>query len=251
MAEHLLDCTITKVFEVKKKDGSPVEGEGKHGDWKLYNFYTDKTKKETFTFMWGEGKPKLKQGIKIKHMEYEEEKDGQYTKLNVKKMELEEDKPEPKPTDTSSQLQSNGNREASFYVAYAKDIQVALIQANPMQYKKADLDDLAKIVVNIGLMMADMVSSPVDKPQKTSQKPEDAPQSQNSEESMPELTETEKKELRARFKTYAKQEKDQKKYFKILNDHGASKAEDILTYPFDARQAVLDDLERALGNIPF
>jgi len=160
--EHLLDFCITKVYE-PQKDRKPVEGEGEYGPWKLYNFYTDKTGKEKFGFMWSGKKPIPTEGLKIKHMEYEKEKRGQYTNLDVKKLELP-NKIEPEAIsnaneDMDSIPKATNNRDASFYVAYASQMWCAMVSRLPEEIvNDMVLSKEAKLVTQIGLDMMTMVT---------------------------------------------------------------------------------------------
>lgn len=163
MSEHLVDFQITKVFE-PKKDGEPIKGHGEYGDWQLFTFYTDKTGKEKFSFMWGEKKPLPKEGLKIKHMEYEQEKRGQYINLNVKKLELP-DKSTPTAIANAKEdlgpipKATNGKKEPSYYVAYAKDMWCAMVARLPEEIvSEMKLSEEAHLVTEIGLEMMAMVA---------------------------------------------------------------------------------------------
>lgn len=241
--EHLLNFTITKVYE-PQKEGKPIEGEGEYGAWKLYTFYTDKTDKEKFSFMWGEKKPRPTKGLKIKHMEYEEEKKGQYTNLNVKKLELPEQEksssPESSPK-TTSQPKPN-NTSASFYVSYAKDIAVALITLGK---DLTELDAIALHATKVGLRMMNTVNE--DNTQNTpSEQPEGSKAA--SKTPAPDLT-PENEKLSKQLQTYALA--DKKRYFEILGQHGATRASEIYEFAPTAQRSLLADLEKELGNIPF
>lgn len=140
--------------------------------------------------MWSGKKPVPEKGMKIKHAEYEIEKKGQYTNYNIKKLELagkEELPPEPTP----QQSQSNNNRDASFYVSYAKDLQVARIQADPSHFKNIGLDILASNVVEVGLNMMRRVNgnTPINISENAPEKREDAPRIEDNEISVEESLE--------------------------------------------------------------
>lgn len=166
MAEHLIDFQITKVFE-PKKDGELIKGHGEYGDWQLFTFNTDKTGKEKFSFMWGEKKPMPKEGLKVKHMEYEQEKRGQYTNLNVKKLELP-DKSTPEAIANAkedlgpipkSNSESVVSRNTSFYVAYASQMWCAMVSRLPEEIvSEMKLSEEANLVTVIGLDMRDMAT---------------------------------------------------------------------------------------------
>lgn len=154
--EHLLDFQITKVYE-PKKDGELIKGHGEYGDWQLFTFHTDKTGKEKFSFMWGEKKPVPVEGLAIKHMEYEEEKKGQYTNLNVKKLELSEKSRVQAISNAKEDMGSihpelKPDKEVSYWVRYMTDIAVAIL-SNGGDLVTADLDIVARKVGKAGLIM--------------------------------------------------------------------------------------------------
>lgn len=245
MPEHLTDFVITKVYE-PKKDGKPIEGEGEYGPWKLYNFHTDKTAKEKFSFMWGGKKPIPTEGLKIKHMEYEEEKKGQYTNLSVKKLELADNSKPAESTSTSSSpaTYSGGNAEVSYWVRYISDIAIAII-ANGGNLETADLDDIAKKIGRAGLiMMKESLGNGQNTPSKSSEGGKAA-----TKQTPPPLTTPENEELSKKLQTYALA--DKKRYFAILGQHGATRASEVFEFAPDAQVSLLDDLAKELGDIPF
>lgn len=243
--EHLLDFTITNVYEAKNNEGKLIEGEGEYGPWKLFSFNTDKTGKEKFAYMWGGEKPIPEKGMNVKHMEYESETKGQYTNLNVKKLELPEQTKssasKSSSKTTSQQKPSNDNRDTSFYVAYAKDIAVAMLAKDVDLLK---LDAACEKVAKAGLiMMNESLGSVVNTP---SESPEGGKAA--SKTSAPDLT-SENEKLSKHLQTYALA--DKKRYFEILGQHGATRASEVYEFADDAQKSLLDDLEKELGDIPF
>lgn len=249
--EHLLDFTITKVYE-PQKDNKPIKGTGEYGDWQLFTFYTDKTGKEKFSFMWGEKKPRPTEGLKIKHMEYEEEKRGEYTNLNVKKIEVDPaSKPEAIPNtkeDLGPIPQAKNDREVSFYVAYAKDIMVALIQAKPSLVE--DLSELKTICSQVAKAGVKLMNESLNNGQISSQESlEGSPVEDKGNDKGNAPQQEEDRKLRAKLKEYAK--KDNKLYFETLGIHRAEKAEEVIEFAKEAQDSLLRDLEKAFEEPPF
>ena len=172
--EHVLDCQITKAFQPKKADGSLVGGTGKWGEWKLYNFYTNKTPDDQkFGFMWDEKKQIPRAGLNVKHMEYEIEVKGEFTNYNVKKLELADGaqpdiQPTSTPTTSKPTISASNNKEASFYVSYMKDIAVAIITLGG-KLDQTDLDAIARKIAQAGLVMMDASLKPSEEPKKPSE----------------------------------------------------------------------------------
>jgi len=154
--EHLLDTKITKVYK-------GPDGDSEYGHWQVYNLYFDKGDKNKFGYMQSGKKPIPIEGMQIKHVEYEIEQDGKYTNYKIKKLEPAEDESEPisEPTQKHIQPQSNGNKDASFYIAYAKDIVIAQMQINSDAFKHKHLIDISKDVVEAGLLMLDIVNNKI------------------------------------------------------------------------------------------
>lgn len=244
MPEHLTDFVITKVYE-PKKDGELIEGTNKHGDWKLYNFHTDKTGTQKFDFMWSGKKPRPTKGLKIKHMEYEKEQKGQYTNLNVKKLEvsasIKEDispgsLPQPKPT-------NGGDKEVSYWCRYITDIGIAIITSGG-NLETVDLDTIAKRIGKAGLIMMNASLA------NTQNTPSESPEwvKGASKIPVPDLTPN-NEVLSTKLQNYALL--DKKQYFKILKQHGATRASEVYEFTTDAQVSLLNNLEKELGDIPF
>lgn len=149
MPERLLDFTITKVYEGKS-------GEGEYGPWTAYNFYTDKTGKEKFSYFGGGMKPIPVNGMQVAYMEYDTETKGQYTNLNVKKLELPEG---TKPTAIGNAKEDMGaipeakpNTDVSYWTRYMTDIAIQII-ASGRNLEEIDLDAIAHKIGKAGKIM--------------------------------------------------------------------------------------------------
>lgn len=151
MTERLLDFIITKVYEGKS-------GKGKYGPWTAYNFYTDKTGKEKFSYFWGEGKTILVNDMRVAYMEYEVKQDGQYTNLNVKKLELPEGTksiaiPNEKEDMGSPNLPNPAtNKDRGVYTSYANDLAIAILNSGG-NLETADLDSMVLKIAKSGKTM--------------------------------------------------------------------------------------------------
>ena len=250
--EHLLNFTITEVFEAKKGDGSLVEGKGDYGFWKLYTFYTDKTDKDKFGFMWDEKKPRPESGLKVKHMEYEIKVEGKYTNYNAKKLEVD-------PTSTpqaipnaredmglvpkSTNDRGINNREVSFYVAYAKDIAVEMIRdTNKLP------DNFEAVCSRVAKAGVKLMNESLNNGQPPQVNKTVAPLQDNEKQVPSDTQKEEDRTLRATLKGYAK--KDSNLYFETLGLHGAEKAEEVIKFAKEAQDSLLRDLEKAF-NMPF
>lgn len=144
--EHLLDVIITKVYEGKK-------GEGEYGPWQFYNIYFDKGDRKKFSYGWSGKKPVPKEGMKVKHIEYEISTDGEYTNYNIKKMEIDE---------TPNLEQNNKDKLdyglISMCVSYAKDLAIAFFQANPEMAKVDDFEEWGNRIAKVGLAMVETIN---------------------------------------------------------------------------------------------
>lgn len=183
MTEHILDAKITKVYP------GPT-GESEYGQWKIYNLYLDKDDKKKFGYMQSGKKPIPKEGMEIKHIEYEIEqtkKDGKtYENYKIKKLELKEDiEPTPEstlPPSISEPTPSHTNgREVSFYVAYAKDIVIAMLQNGE------DLINLQAVCSQVAKAGVKLMNESLDITKTPPQKPINAPESTKEKKSIPDI----------------------------------------------------------------
>lgn len=244
MPDQLTDFRITKAYEGKS-------GEGKYGPWTIYNFYTDKTEKERFSYFGGKGKIIPMDGMEIAYMEYETKQDGDYTNYDVKKLVPKEDKitPEAIPNAKEDQgpiPQTPINKSVSMYDAYMKDIAVAIITVGG-NLETADLDSIAKRIGRAGLIM---MNESLNNGQISSEKPKKAPPVEDNDKPVQDATQIEAdRKLRAILKTYAK--RNNKEYFRVLGMHGAESAEQVIGFEEEAQAALLKDLDKAFDEIPF
>lgn len=240
--EHIVDCKITKVYE-------GPNGEGEWGKWQVYNLYLDKGPKEKFGWMQSGKKLIPKEGMQLKHVGYEIEEDGQYTNYKIKEMELTEGKSTPKAIPNTKEDMGaipniKNDREVSFYVAYAKDIAIAMLtNGGDLINLEAVCSQVAKAGVKLmnESLNNDQISSQVNKTV--------APVEDNGKGKPDPAQEEEARKLRATLKKYAKANSEL--YFKTLGMHGASKAEEAVGFEKEAQESLLKDLEKAFDDIPF
>ena len=170
MEEYLANKTIGKVYKGKT-------GEGQYGPWVAWNFYVEGDDRK-FSYFSGGKKPEPFEGAFIQMLKYETVTKGKYTNHNVKEMALDniekqnnEPRQEPdqgppddyeppgekdgyvdKPTTAKSSAVRNGDEKLSFYVSYAKDLMVALIDKG--EYSEGyTLDDAGRDVMRVGKAM--------------------------------------------------------------------------------------------------
>lgn len=171
--EHIVDAKITKVYK-------GPDGESEYGTWQVYNLYLDKGDKKKFGYMQSGKKPVPIEGMAVKHIEYEvktTKKDGKtYTNYDIKKMEVANEEIGEAQARTHELAQKTldeyippkNNKDASFYVSYAKDLQIALIQARPPDFDETTLDELVSNVAWAGTLLMQMVNgTPPKKPKNT------------------------------------------------------------------------------------
>jgi len=163
--DFLIDVTISKVYEGKS-------GENKYGKWTAYNFYVDGDDRK-FSYFKTEKSPLLPTtGMYLKMLRFETvEKDG-YTNHNVKELFLHKaEKPTQKPPDaTGSTFSPKRDSSITMFVSYAKDLMVGLMGTHPQGFTDMDLEDIAEIVAQTGIIMYDKVNNPVrEKPEKSSE----------------------------------------------------------------------------------
>lgn len=162
--------TLTNIVISKAYKGA--SGEGEYGSWQAYNFYVKDDKRKFSCF---DNTLIPREGMAIVALEYEKEqsqskKDGKwYTNNNVKTIML----PDTQETvsDVQGQEQSQNYHQTtsgatgstqrdssiSFYVAYAKDLLVALLPHHA-GYNQMELEDLGKIVTQVGMNMQDYIN---------------------------------------------------------------------------------------------
>lgn len=245
MPEHLTDCIITKVY-------TGPSGESEYGPWQVYNLYLDKGDKK-FGYMHSGKKPIPKEGMEIKHIEYELEttqKDGKtYENYKIKKMEVAEEKSSTSKTSTQTTSHpTSNNKDASYYVAYAKDIAVAMLNDDPdAAYEVGKVETIALEVTSIGLKMLALVNK--DTPQNTPSESPEWVQGASRPKAEGTTLSVENEELSTKLQNYALL--DKKKYFEVLKQHGATRASEVFEFATDAQVSLLNDLEKELGDIPF
>ena len=179
MSEHILDAMITKVYK-------GPNGKGEHGPWQVYNIYLNKGDDKKFGYMQSGNKSIPTVGMGIKHIEYDVEISGKYTNYKVKKLELVEDEPTSQPEQVPSKYRASTeqpNSNASFYVSYAKDLEIQLMQTDPAHFDGMSFHDIVKEVVFAGLTMMKMVNEG-----NTPERPKQPPQQQKSDEPIQEPT---------------------------------------------------------------
>ena len=143
MPNQITDAVITKVYQGKS-------GTSQFGDWIAYNFYVQGEDKK-FSWFGGGNKITPVDGMQIAYMEYTTTIEGKYTNHKVSKLTVKEGVAQP-TTLSSTKPQSANGREASFYVSYAKDIAIALLNRDGV-FSIAVLEDTCRQVAQAGLIM--------------------------------------------------------------------------------------------------
>ena len=163
MAEYESNKKIKKVYKGKL-------GESEYGPWQAWNFYLEGVKDIKFSYFSGGDKPVPVEGRMVKHIEYEVvTKDG-YTNNNVKKLVYYPREPDNEPRQEPDQgppgdyeppgelpknppTSQKPDSSISFYVSYAKDLMVAMIERDGMPESLPSLTDAADEVVRVGTEM--------------------------------------------------------------------------------------------------
>ena len=169
MEEYLANKTIGKAYKGKT-------GQGEYGPWIAWNFYIDGDDRK-FSYFSGGKKPEPFEGAFIKMAKFETVTKGQYTNFNIKEMALgdnqqnnepRQDPPEDyeppgepakvtKPVTLPNQsvvhgktiLPTNQPEKISFYISYAKDLKVSLIEKG--EYPEGvTLQECADDVMTVG-----------------------------------------------------------------------------------------------------
>jgi hypothetical protein len=138
---QITDKVISKVYE-----GKVLEGKGQY-----FNFYLEGGKKKYGYFV-AKGKVAPNEGMKIAVMEYETKQDGEYENNKVTKLVwMGADQPTVSAKSTTA---SAGDKASPiwFCLSYAKDLEVALIQAG-----KSEFDSLQQIGLHVSSVAIDML----------------------------------------------------------------------------------------------
>lgn len=162
MEEYLTNKVIGKCYEGKS-------GEGEFGPWVAWNFHVEGDNRK-FSYFSGGKKPRPFEGAFIQMAKYETVKKGQYTNHNIKELALGTQNYDPRqepdggppddylpPGETPVKTPvkttiSRNDEKLSFYVSYAKDLSVALLNKGEMP-EGYTLDDAGKDVMRVGKMM--------------------------------------------------------------------------------------------------
>jgi hypothetical protein len=185
-------------------------------------------------------------------MEFEIKQEGQYTNYNVKKLEIDPaSTPEAIPNakeDLGAIPKPKNDREVSFYVAYAKDIAVAMLTNG------GDLINLEAVCSQVAKAGVKLMNESLNNGQISPEKPLEGSPVEDKDKDKGEGKGTspqqeEDRKLRAKLKEYAK--KDNQLYFDVLGTHGATKAEEVLEFAKEAQDSLLRDLEKAFEKPEF
>lgn len=152
----LTNVKFTKVFKGKS-------GEGQYGPWQIWDCYIniEEWKDTKLSFFESNKNPTPVQGMTATVVEIEEQVKGEYVNYVIKNIETKVQAPVPKPRpqvtkENSTEPNHNNNHQASFYVSYAKDIAVALIEKGyDLEGIKYCLPEICRLVVESGLGMLD------------------------------------------------------------------------------------------------
>ena len=144
------NVTIGKVYPGK-------EGDFGYGPVKFFNFYL-KGDKRKFSWARTEEKPFTPtEGMQVGKIVFKESQEGQYTNYKVSGIDLSEQTQKPPQTAPEATGVPKRDSSVSFYVAYAKDLMVALL-THHAGYNQMELEDLGKIVTQVGMNMQDQVN---------------------------------------------------------------------------------------------
>ena len=148
MEETLKDVTISTVF-----DGG--SGEGQYGPWQRWDCYVDGDKRKFAYFEKDDFIPV--KGMYVRELRVVSKQVGDKTYWNVDKFIMPSPK-EEKARLSDAPQSTNSNRDISFYVSYAKDTAIALIQQFPEQYKGATLEQICDQITFAGQRMCKMAT---------------------------------------------------------------------------------------------
>ena len=169
MEEFLANKRITKVYRGKS-------GQGQYGPWTAWNFNIEGDDRK-FSYFSGGKKPEPKEGDFIAMMKFETVNDGKYTNYKAKEVafgqpdcEPRQDPPHdyeppgehqaPPGTQKPAQQSPRGDEKLSFYVSYAKDLKVALI--NQKEYPEGiTLKECVNEVMQEGMRMQQIANGDI------------------------------------------------------------------------------------------
>lgn len=165
---ELLNVEITRVQPGKT-------GSGQYGPWKAYNFYISDPdwKDQKFGYFQSGQKPEPQVGMHLGKLEFEIKQKGEYTNYEVGKLEAaSSEKPLPQ-TQTQTQTETakpklepgqkkeeakplpeppSQDRYLSMYMAYAKDLVVAMMPFSK-KLQKCELDEVCRLIARGGLIL--------------------------------------------------------------------------------------------------
>lgn len=163
---ELHNVEITKVQPGKT-------GESQYGSWKAYNFYISDPdwKDQKFGYFQSGQKPEPLVGMLLSKLEFEITHKGEYTNYEVGKLELTSSekplpqtqiqtgktKPKPEPGQKKEETKPlpeppGQDRYLSMYMAYAKDLVVAMMPFSK-KLQKCELDEVCRLIARGGLIL--------------------------------------------------------------------------------------------------
>jgi hypothetical protein len=169
MGEFITNTKITEVNRIKS-------GESGYGPYTIWNFWVEGHKNLKLSYLQGEDMPAPVEGMVIKMLEYEIKKDGRFTNQKVVQFvpmgnrskaapePLTDGEPdwvsegleEPKQEPNQEDLHVKPDSSISFYVSYAKDLAVAMVETG--QWTGKDLVEIADEVTETGIRMWEKVT---------------------------------------------------------------------------------------------
>ena len=154
--ETLTNVEVGKVFKGKS-------GEGQYGPWQIHDVYLRDDKRK-FSYFEKDGLiPEV--GMIIQVLKFEVVQKGEYTNYTVKELTpdpnwysgKEPEIPHQKPPSATGSTQGvKRDSSITMFASYSKDLMVALI--NNGLYLEMDLEDIARIVAQTGVIMYDKVN---------------------------------------------------------------------------------------------
>ncbi len=161
---ELLNVEITRVHPGKT-------GTSRHGPWKAYNFYISDPdwKDQKFGYFQSGQKSEPQVGMFLSKLEFEVEQAGEYTNYKVSKLEVKSsekplpqtqtqtDKAKPEPDQKKEETKPlpeppSQDRYLSMYMAYAKDLVVAMMP-HSKKLQKCELDEVCRLIARGGLIL--------------------------------------------------------------------------------------------------
>ena len=133
--------------------------EGEYGPYEIWSFKVEDDDRYFSIIPGGSAKHKPFTGAKVEMCKYYIEQKGEYTNYKVRELFLSEDTQKPSQTRSDAPQSTISNKDASFYVSYAKDALIAHMTVFPDSWIGVSVDQICEIIVLNGKRMMNMVNS--------------------------------------------------------------------------------------------